>query len=151
MKYSTICTALMLLFICGNSQGKRVRPVKDTLSSLGCPLLTGIMKTPSQEGYGYKGDLKMVITSASDTLLLSPVDGKIDLVTTGEGGKYEIVMHHQDYNIWLTGVGKVLAKKNDLVKKGQPLGNLKPGDEIEFLFFNDEEPVDPGKWLDCRK
>jgi hypothetical protein len=151
MKYSLITTTLILFCIYGNGQRRPAKQGKDTLSSLGCPLLKGIMHTPSQEGYGYKGDLKMIITSATDTLLLAPVDGKVDLITIGEGGKYEIVMHHNDYNIWLTGIGQVLAKKNDLLKKGQILGHIKPGDEIEFLFFNDEEPVDPGKWLDCHK
>jgi hypothetical protein len=109
------------------------------------------MKSPTQEGYGYKGDLKMIVTSMTDTLLLSPVDGKIDLINIGEGGKYEVVMHHNDYNIWLLGVSKVIAKKGDTLKKGQPLGNVKPGDEIELLLFNDEEPVDPKKLLNCKQ
>ncbi|MEJ0106399.1 MAG: M23 family metallopeptidase [Bacteroidota bacterium] len=150
MKNIFIGASLMLIFFYGNSQGKRIKHVTDTLTNLACPLQNGIMKSPSQEGYGYKGDVKMVVTSVTDTLLLSPVDGKIDLISPGEGGKYEVVMHHNDYNIWLTGVSKVLVKKNDELKKGQPLGKVKPGDEIELLLFNDEEPVDPKKYLDCK-
>jgi hypothetical protein len=150
MKNILISISLLLFFFYGKSQGKRIKHITDTLTSLACPLQNGIMKSPSQEGYGYKGDVKMVVTSSTDTLLLSPVDGKIDLISPGDGGKYEVVMHHNDYNIWLIGVSKVLVKKNDELKKGQPLGIVKPGDEIELLLFNDEEPVDPKKYLNCK-
>ena len=151
MKHITICAVCILFFFLGNSQSRRTKQGKDTLTSLTCPLQNGTMKSPIQEGYGYKGDLKMIIRSASDTLVLSPVDGKIDLITLGEGGKYEVVMHHNDYNIWLTGISKVLVQKNELLKKGQALGKLKPGDEIEVMLFNDEEPMDPKKFLDCKQ
>ena len=143
MKYAFITTLLLLLLLNGNSQKK------DTIN-LACPLQRGIMKPPSREGYGYKGDMKMIITSVADTLVLSPVDGKVDLVTAGADGKYEIVMHHKDYNIWLIGVSKLVVKKNDLIQKEQPVGKVKPGDEIEFLLFNDEEPVNPEKYLNCQ-
>ena len=144
MKHTIISAAFILFFFYGNSQ------VKDTLIMV-CPLQNGIMKSPSQVGYGYKGDVKIIITSVADTMLLSPVDGKIDLISMGEGGRYEVVMHHKDYNIWLVGVSKVLVKKNDILKKGQPLAKVKPGDEIEFLLFNNEEPIDPKKYLNCKQ
>ncbi|MES1219063.1 MAG: hypothetical protein ABUT20_26385 [Bacteroidota bacterium] len=151
MKHTITSAVCILLFLCSNSQGKRIKHITDTLTSIACPMQNGIMKSPTQEGYGYKGDLKMIIKSVTDTLLLSPVDGKIDLITLGEEGKYEVVMHHNDYDIWFIGVSKMLVKKNDVMKKGQPIGNIKPGDEIEFLLFNNEEPIDPKKLLDCKQ
>jgi hypothetical protein len=151
MKNILINAGLLLFFFCGNSQGKRIKQLADTLTNLACPMQNGVMKSPSREGYGYKGDVKMVVTSATDSLLLSPVDGKIDLISMGDGGKYEVVMHHNEYNLWLTGISNVLAKKNDELKKGQLLGHVKPGDEIELLLFYDEEPVDPKKILACKQ
>ena len=151
MKYTIISAAFIMAFLNSNGQGKRIKHVTDTLTSLTCPLQHGMMKSPTEEGYGYKGDVKMIVTSATDTLLVSPADVKIDLINIGEGGKYEIVMHHNDYDIWLLGVSKVSVKKNDVLKKGQILGKVTPGDEIDFLFFNNEEPSDPKKLLDCKQ
>ncbi|MES1224195.1 MAG: M23 family metallopeptidase, partial [Bacteroidota bacterium] len=122
----------------------------DSLKLL-CPVPGAVMLSPSQEGVGYKGDVKVIFKSAADTLFLAPADGKIDLITTGEGGKYEIVMHYYNYNLWFTGISKVLVKQNDTPKKGQPIGRINPGDEVELLLFDDEEPVDPKKYLDCKK
>jgi len=143
MRYSFITTFLLLLLLHANSQ------VKDTIR-LACPLQKGIMKSATQDGYGYKADMKMIIASVTDTLVLSPVDGKVDLITAGADGKYEIVMHHKDYNIWLIGVSNLMVRKNDQIKKEQPVGKVKPGDEIEFLFFNGEEPINPEKLLSCK-
>ncbi|MBS1573784.1 MAG: hypothetical protein JST09_00655 [Bacteroidetes bacterium] len=137
-----------------SAQLKRPAPKQkriDTLNLL-CPVPGAIPQSPSVEkGTGYKGDLKVSFKSINDTLFLAPVPGKIDLVTIGEGGKYEMVMHYYNYNIWFTGISKSLVKKNDIPKKGQPIGIISPGDEVELLLFDDEEPVDPKKFLDCKK
>ncbi len=41
-------------------------------------------------------------------------------------------------------------KKNDMIKKGQPIAMIEPGDEVELLLFDDELPVDPKKVLGCK-
>lgn len=137
-----------------SAQLKRPAPKEkriDTLNLL-CPIPGSIPQSPSVEkGTGYKGDLKVSFKSVSDTLFLAPVPGKIDLISMGEGGKYEIVMHYYNYNIWIAGISKSLVKKNDIPKKGQPIGKINPGDEVELLLFDDEEPVDPKKFLDCKR
>lgn len=152
-----IISLILVSFFIYNSlsaQLKRPAPKEkrvDTLRLL-CPVPGVMPQSPSVEkGTGYKGDLKVSFKSVNDTLFLAPVDGKIDLITMGEGGKYEIVMHYYNYNIWFTGISKLLVKKNDMPKKGQPIGIINPGDEVELLLFDDEEPVDPKKFLDCKK
>ena len=150
-------TVLVFIFLLAinslSAQLKRPAPKEKRMDSLHllCPVPGVIPQSTSVEkGTGYKGDLKVLFKSIGDTLLLAPVDGKIDLVTMGEGGKYEIVMHYYNYNIWFTGIAKSLVKKNDIPKKGQPIGKMNPGDEVELLLFDDEEPVDPKKYLDCK-
>jgi hypothetical protein len=150
----TVVAFLILCFIyCPSmAQLKRPAPPQKKIDSLklSCPVTGGIMQSPSDKGVGYKGDVKVIIKNSSDSLFLAPVDGKIDLITMGEGGKNEIVMHYYNYNIWFIGISKSLVRKNDTIKKGQPIGRITPGDEVELLLFDDEEPVDPKKYLKCK-
>ena len=136
-----------------SAQLKRPAPKEKRIDSLklSCPIPGVNPQSPSVEkGTGYKGDLKVTFKSITDTLFLAPSDGKIDLITIGDGGRTEIVMHYYNYNIWFAGIEKSLVKKNDTIKKGQPIGKINPGDEVDLLLFDDEEPVDPKKFLDCK-
>jgi hypothetical protein len=153
MKCIVSLLVMLFIFTTVSAQLKRPAPKEKRIDSLKllCPIPGAVAQSPSDQGAGYKGDLKVSFKSVSDTLFLAPVDGKIDLITMGEGGKYEIVMHYYNYNIWFTGISKLLVKKNDMPKKGQPIGTINPGDEVELLLFDDEEPVDPKKYLDCKK
>src|SRR5215510_7638044 len=104
-----ITTIIVCVFIANSLSAQLKRPAPkekriDTLKLL-CPVPGVMPQSPSVEkGTGYKGDLKVSFKSISDTLFLAPVDGKIDLITMGEGGKYEIVMHYYNYNIWFSGL-----------------------------------------------
>ena len=153
MRIITTLTIYILITNSLSAQLKRPAPKEKRIDSLKlyCPMPGVIPQSPSPEkGTGYKGDLKVTFKSISDTLFLAPVDGKIDLITIGDGGKSEIVMHYYNYNIWFSGIEKVLVKKNDTIKKGQPIARISPGDEVDLLLFDDEEPVDPKKFLDCK-
>ena len=150
-----ITSFIVFIFICSSlsAQLKRPAPKEKRIDSLklSCPIPGAVPQSPSVEkGTGYKGDLKVSFKSITDTLFLAPCDGKIDLITAGENGKSEIVMHYFNYNIWLSGISKSLVKKNDTIKKGQPIGKINPGDEVDLLLFDDEEPVDPKKYLNCK-
>jgi hypothetical protein len=153
MKYLLLLFFISSVCCTTSAQLKRPAPPQKKLDSLrlSCPVPGGTLKAPAKEGYQFKDDLKAILKSGNDTLFLAPVDGKIDLITMGDNGKYEIVMHYFNYNIWLTGISQVLVKKNDKMKTGQPVGKINPGDEVEILLFDDEEPVDPVKYLDCKK
>lgn len=151
-----IAALLITVFISNSLSAQLKRPAppqkkinKDSLK-LACPVTNGIIKRAT-DTTAYKGDMKVIIKSGkTDSLFLAPTDGKIDLITMGENGKNEIVMHYYNYNIWFTGIAQTLVKKNDTIKKGQAIARIKPGDEIELLLFDDEEPVDPKKYLSCR-
>lgn len=153
MKSVAIGLAFIFLSAAAYAQLKRPAPPQKKIDTLrlSCPLANGKILPVPKDGYRFKDDLKAVLKSATDTLFLAPVDGKIDLITMGDGGKYEIVMHFFNYNIWITGISEMMVKKNDKMKTGQPIGKIKPGEEVEILLFDDEEPVDPVKYLECRK
>ena len=153
----SILIVIFIASVChhASAQLKRPAPPQKKLNPdslhLKCPVPGAKLKTASKEEYRFKDDLKAVLKNESDSLFLAPVDGKVDLITMGDGGKYEIVIGYHNYNIWLTGISQVLVKKNDKIKTGQPVGKINPGDEVEILLFDDEEPVDPAKYLDCKR
>ena len=153
MRSTVIVLSLCFVANAAAAQLKRPAPPQKKIDSLrlACPVPGATMHSPSKEGYGFKTDLKVILKNTGDTLFLAPVDGKIDLITMGENGKYDIVMHYYNYNIWFTGISKSLVKKNDKMKTGQPVGKINPGDEVELLLFDDEEPVDPKQFLDCKQ
>lgn len=153
-KLKVIATLIITVFIFtfSSAQLKRPAPPQKKIDSLklACPVAGGVVKAPS-DTTAYKGDMKVIIKCGkADSVFVAPVDGKIDLITMSEGGKSEIVMHYYNYNIWFTGISKSLVRKNDTIKKGQPIGKINPGDEVELLLFDDEEPVDPKKYLSCK-
>lgn len=151
----SIAILITFIFLCDAvfAQLKRPAPPQKKIDTLhlSCPLASGKILPVPKDGYRFKDDLKAVLKSTTDTLFLAPVDGKIDLITRGDGGKYEVVMHYFNYNIWITGISEIMVKKNDKMKTGHPIGKINPGDEVEILLFDDEEPVDPVKYLECRK
>ena len=124
---------------------------KDSLR-LSCPLTNLVIKDPNKTGpYHYDiVDKKIILVSSTDTSLLCPVDGKIYSVAMGEENKFEIVMYYHDYYIWITGVNSSLVKRNQVVKRGQPLAKITPNQEIEFLLFKNDTPIDPRPYMDCK-
>ncbi len=151
MKSAFSVFLIFFLYQASSAQLKRPLPPQKKIHSLrlACPVPCAVVETPSSQGYGYKGDVKVILKNVSDSLFLSPVEGKVDLVTLNAEGKYDIVMHYFNYNIWFTGIAESLVKKNDILKIGQPVGRIQPGDDVELLLFDDEDPVDPRKFLDC--
>ena len=124
---------------------------KDSLQ-LSCPLNNIIIKDPNKTGpYHYdQPDRKLILVSPTDTSFLSPVDGKIFSISMGDEKKYEIVMYYRDYYIWIIGVTKPVVKRNQVVKRGQQLARISPNEEIEFLLFKNDTPLDPRGYLECK-
>jgi hypothetical protein len=146
-----LLTGLLSTVLCAQKTGKRpgaaapAEPLK-----LACPMENMKIGDPPQGDYklGTK-DLKVMLSSATDTAIRSSVNGKVFSVTPGEDKKFEIALYYRDYYIWIVGVNKPLVKKNDVIKPGQLLGLVTPGNEVEFMLFLNEEPMDPRKYLDC--
>ena len=91
-----------------------------------------------------------------DTAVKAVVNGKITSVEQNPDnpGKWDIVFFtrfkNKDYYFWYTGVGTVIVRRNQVVKEGQPLGFIKPGDKIEMLMYDFETPVDPMNYINCK-
>ena len=114
-----------------------------------CPFEKG-MAPGSNEAYSWdQPDMKVIMVSKTDTVVRSCMDAKVSLIQPTEGGSYEVVIYYGDYYFWYSGVGKLRVKKNQNIKAGEVLGAYTPGQELEFRMFNNEEPMDPRKYLLC--
>ena len=96
-------------------------------------------------------ELKIILSSTTDTLVKAPADAVISTIQKDEEGKWEIVFYQKDYWFWLTGLSKVVVRKDQKVKTGDTIGHLVPGQKIELLLYDFETPIDPKKYMDCSK
>lgn len=122
---------------------------KDTLH-LKCFLDNSIVAPDEKPGINVGAtELKIVLSSATDTLVKACTDAVISVVQRDEEGKMEIVFSHKDYWFWLSGLSKAVVRKDQKVKTGEVIGHLKPGDKIELLLYDFETPIDPKKYMKC--
>ncbi len=96
-------------------------------------------------------ELKIILSSATDTLVKACADAVISTIQQDEEGKWEIVFYHKDYWFWLSGLSKAVVRKDQKVKTGDTIGILMPGQKIELLLYDFETPVDPKKYMNCGK
>jgi murein DD-endopeptidase MepM/ murein hydrolase activator NlpD len=122
---------------------------KDSLR-LSCPMFDAVMKTQKGSYKFNQPDMKVVIVSSTDTAARASIGGRISNVTLNDEGTYDVVIYYRDFYMWYTGITKPLVRKGEVVKLGQVLGLIKPGNELEFLLFKNQEPLDPRKFLDCK-
>ena len=122
---------------------------KDSLR-LSCPMFNAVMKTQKGSYKFNQPDMKVVIISSTDTAARASIGGRISNVTLNEEGTYDVVMYFKDFYLWYTGIAKPSVRKGEVVKLGQVLGSIKPGNELEFLLFKNQEPLDPRRFLDCK-
>jgi len=124
---------------------------KDTLR-LAC-LLDHAVVAPQEKPTVNSGpvELKIVLSSPTDTLVKACTDARVSSVQKGDDGKWEVVFFQKDYWFWLSGLTKAYVTKNQKVKTGQALGYLEPGEKIELLLYDFETPVDPKKYMNCQQ
>lgn len=97
-------------------------------------------------------ELKIVLTSSTDTLVKACTDAVISTIQKdGDDGTWEIVFNYKDYWFWLSGLTTVVVRKGQKVKAGDILGHLETGRKIELLLYDFETPVDPKKFMKCGK
>ena len=94
-------------------------------------------------------ELKLILSSATDTLVKACADVVISTIQRDEEGKWDIVFNKKDYWFWLSGVSKVTVKKDQRVKAGDTIGIIEPGEKIELLLYDFETPLDPKKYMNC--
>ena len=127
-----------------------VASAQDTLQ-LKCPLTSGTSKTirASDKDYQKTSEYGVMITSKIDTVVRAVHDGAIVIVDRNEEAKYDVVIQYKSYSFWYVGVIDPKVTKKTKIKAGDIIGAYKPGDMLELLMFNSEEPVNPRKYLKC--
>ena len=140
-----LLTVLLFLPVCLFAQKK------DTLR-LAC-LLDHAIETPQEKPAINTGpvELKIILSSATDTLVKACTDARISSVQKDDSGKWEVVFYQKDYWFWLSGLTKAYVTKNQKVKTGDAIGYLEPGEKIELLLYDFETPLDPKKYMNCQK
>lgn len=118
---------------------------------LKCPLVSGTSKTirASDKDYQKSSEYGIMLTSKIDTTVQAVHDGAITIVARTEDTKYDVVIQFRNYYFWYAGVLSPKVKQNMKVKAGDIIGSYKPGDMLELLMFQAEEPVNPRKYLKC--
>lgn len=122
---------------------------------LPCPLNEATVVPPPKNAIKLdEPDLCIVLISIPDSVVKSVGLGRITNTENTEESGYGVVLfskiNGKEYYFWYTGMSKLLVKRNDIVKLGQPLGYVTPGNKIELTMYEFETPVDPIKHLDCK-
>ena len=120
-----------------------------------CPLNDAIIVPPPKNVIHYdEPDLCIVLQSVPDSIVKSVGTGRVtntEFTDESKGGVVLFVkLNGKDYYFWYTGMNKLLVKRNDVVKLGQPLGYISPGERVELMMYEFETPVDPINYLDCK-
>ena len=125
---------------------------KDSLPSLVCPLNDA--KEPPAEKQPYSlgvQELKIVLTSASDTSVKACTAGTITNVMRDDDGTWVIMFNSKDYYFLYSGVTRTTARKGQKLKSGEAMGYLNPGDKLMLQIYDFETPLDPKKYVECVK
>jgi hypothetical protein len=117
-----------------------------------CPLLNGIPRTirASDKDYQKSSEYGVILTSKTDSTVLAVHEGAVVIVARTEDTKYDMVIQFRNYYFWYAGVIAPRVKQGTKVKSGDIIGAYKPGDMLEMLMFQQEEPVNPRKYLTCK-
>ena len=118
---------------------------------LHCPLTSGTPRTirASDKDYQKTSEYGVMITSKIDTVVRAVHDGAVVIVDRNEEAKYDVVIQYKSYSFWYVGVLDPKVTKKTKIRAGDVIGKYKPGDMLELLMFNSEEPVNPRKYLKC--
>lgn len=123
---------------------------KDTLS-LNCPMNDAIMGNQKGDYKFNVPDMLVVIVSKTDTAARACIDGKVTNVVRNAEGNFDVVMFYKKYYMWYSGITKPFVAKGAVVKVGQPLGLVPPGNELEFLLYKEDTPINPREFLSCKQ
>ena len=138
------------LFLCFSFSALFVFAQIDSLQ-LSCPLKAGMPKIirASDKDYQKSSEYGVMLTSKIDTVVQAVHEASVVLVARTEDTKYDVVLQFRNYSFWYAGVLTPKVRKGAKVKAGDIIGTYKPGDMIELLMFQQEEPVNPRKYLKC--
>lgn len=147
MVKSCLVAAILYLPVSVSAQNQNFRLI--------CPLDDAIVVPPPKNAMQLdEPDLCIVLSSIPDTVVKAVGLGRVTNTEFTEETGHGVVMfskiNGKDYYFWYTGLNKLLVRRNDVVKIGQPLGYISSGAKIELAMYEFETPVDPTKHLDCK-
>ena len=118
---------------------------------LSCPLKTGVSKVirASDKDYQKSSEYGVMLSSKTDTSVQAVHEASVVIVARTEDTKYDVVLQFRNYYFWYAGVLAPKVRQGSKVKTGDIIGTYKPGDMLELLMFQQEEPVNPRKYLKC--
>jgi len=118
---------------------------------LTCPLKTGVPKVirASDKDYQKSSEYGVMITSKTDTLVQAVHDGAVIIVARTEDMRYDLVIQYKNYFFWYAGILMPKVRQGVRIKAGDIIGTYKPGELLEILMYQQEEPVNPRKYLKC--
>jgi len=118
---------------------------------LSCPLKTGVPKQirASDKDYQKSSEYGVMLSSKTDTSVQAVHDASVVIVARTEDTKYDVVLQYKNYYFWYAGVLTPKVRQGARVKTGDIIGTYTPGDMLELLMFQQEEPVNPRKYLKC--
>ena len=118
---------------------------------LTCPLKTGVPKVirASDKDYQKSSEYGVMITSKTDTLVQAVHDGAVIIVARTEDMRYDLVIQYKNYFFWYAGILLPKVRQGTRVKAGDIIGTYKPAELLEILMYQQEEPVNPRKYLKC--
>lgn len=130
--------------------GLFVQAQSDSLK-LVCPLVNGTPRIirASDRDYQKSSEYGVILTSKSDTTVRAVHEGAVVIITRTEDTKYDVVLQYRSFYFWFAGVLAPTVRQGAKVKAGDIIGTYKPGDILEMLMFQQEEPVNPRKFLKC--
>jgi hypothetical protein len=118
---------------------------------LTCPLKSGVPKVirASDKDYQKSSEYGVMITSKTDTLVQAVHDGAVIIVARTEDLRYDLVIQYKNYFFWYAGILTPKVRQGTRIKGGDIIGTYKPGELLEILMYQQEEPVNPRKYLKC--
>ncbi len=120
-----------------------------------CPLDDATVIPPPKNTMKYDiEDLCIVLISRPDSVVKAIGGGRVTNIEFTDETANGLVLfsriNGKDYYFWYTGLNKLLVKKNQTVKIGQPIGYVTPGERIELIMYEFETQIDPLKHLSCK-
>lgn len=126
--------------------------VKDSLTNLICPLNEAIEPPAEKQPYSLGvQELKIVLTSPSDTSVKACTAGTVTNVMRDEDGTWVVMFNSKAYYFLYSGITRTSARKGQKVQAGEAIGYLKPGDKMVLQIYDFETPLDPKKYVSCVK
>jgi Peptidase family M23 len=145
MRFEKVLILFISLFTIADLQAQ-----SDSLK-LNCPLANGVPRVirASDKDYQKSSEYGVILTSKVDSTVLAVHDASVVIVARTEDTKYDVVLQFRSYYFWYAGVTSPKVRNGAKVKAGDMIGTYKSGDMLELLMFQQEEPVNPRKYLKC--